>query len=212
MRLARGGLLIACVGSLMGATCASAGDKSLRVNARWCAHQYDLAVEGVPVCSTLRLDEDQLARLNQQYREVRELYGEFAAARGLTFDERKLRPPALHVVRYTQINDRAAFPRKDSVGNILGRYIMGRGWVFVTERALGEEGVTHLAHELAHWIQDMHGLKDKQRDEELAQEFHRFYEKQHKEKAGQHKEKAGEKLSCLREGVAASCARAGSEA
>jgi hypothetical protein len=198
-----------CVGSLVGATCASARVAEERVSARWCAHQYELAAERVPVCSTVRLEHAQLAHLGQQYSEVKQLYRDFAKERGLAFDEHRLRPPALHVVRYEQINDRAAFPRREGVGNILGRYIMGRAWVFVTERAL-KEGSSHLPHELAHWIQDMHGLQDRDEDESLARAFHLYYEQLVRDRHA--KEKAGEKLSCLLEASLSCAPRGGSAA
>jgi hypothetical protein len=142
---------------------------------RWCVHRY--AAEGgrLPICSTFPLEAKDVERIDAGYREARSLYAEFARERGLTFDERRLVAPAIHVVRYEQINDRVAFPREATVGNILGRYIVGRGWVFVTERALTEGGDVQLAHELAHWIQDMQGMKDADRDESLAREFHRFF-------------------------------------
>ncbi len=147
------------------------------VDERWCVHRY--AIEGgrLPVCATFPLEQSDLEQLDRSYRSARSLYPEFAKEHALAFDERRLVEPAIHVVRYEEINDREAFPRGPGVGNILGRYIVGRGWVFITDRALTGSSGVHLAHELAHWIQDAQGMAaDADRDESLAQAFHRFFE------------------------------------
>ena len=144
---------------------------------RYCTQRYTLEDGRVPLCASLPLDEAALARLEGQLHEVRALYPRFAAACGVELEGM---PPALklHVVRYEELNDRAVFPRDERVGNILGRYYVRRGVVFVTERALTDEGNFHLPHELAHWLQDHAGVDDAEEDERLARAFHRFYRSQ----------------------------------
>lgn len=169
---ALGSLLL--MAGVMSTTCAGRTNEPVR-EARWCAHRYTLEDSGIAVCATLPLERTSLLRLERQYREVTGLYPRFAEACGVPFDAAALVPPTLHVLRYDELNDRAAFPRKASVGNIVGRYYVGRSSVFVTERALVERGGIHLPHELAHWIHDMNGMKDADHDERLARAFHRFY-------------------------------------
>lgn len=141
---------------------------------RYCTLRYSIDDGRVPVCASLPLDDDALARLEAQLHEVSALYPRFATACGVALDGT---PDALtlHVVRYDELNDRAAFPRDERVGNILGRYYVGRSAVFVTERALDEGGAIHLPHELAHWLQDHAGVSDPDEDERLARAFHRLY-------------------------------------
>src|SRR5690606_24861311 len=131
-------------------TSAPSGSRS--VDERFCAHRYAIEDGQLPVCATFPLEAADLDRLDAEYREARALYSDFARDQGFAFDAERLTPPAIHVVRYEEINDRAAFPREPSVGNILGRYIVGRGWVFITDRGLaGDDLGVHLAHELAHF-------------------------------------------------------------
>jgi hypothetical protein len=156
--------------------CSSVPAAEAGVDERYCAHRYTIDAGRVPVCSTMPLADAQLGRLERNYLGTRSLYAEFASAEGLAYDARALDPPTIHVVRFEQMNDRVAFPRAASVGNILGRYIVGRRWVFITERALVEGPVIHLAHELAHWIHDGLGIAGAaERDEMLARAFHRYY-------------------------------------
>lgn len=141
---------------------------------RYCTLRYTLDAGALPVCASVSLDGAALDRLARQLDEVRALYPRFAGACGVSLDEL---PEALtlHVVRYDELNDRAAFPRDERTGNILGRYYVGRQAVFVTERALDDGGAIHLPHELAHWLNDHAGVDDPDEDERLASAFHRFY-------------------------------------
>jgi hypothetical protein len=164
----------------------SAQPRPQSVDERWCSHRYALEDGRLPVCATFPLEVSELERLDMEYREARALYSDFARDHGFVFDAERLAPPAIHVVRYEEINDRAAFPREPSVGNILGRYIVGRGWVFITDRGLESDDLgVHLAHELAHFIQDARGVaEDADRDESLAREFHRFFQDQMQARPG----------------------------
>ncbi len=163
-------LVVAAVGS-----CSGDGVTARQDGDRWCSHRYRTGDDAAPVCSTVPLEEAQLSRLARQLDEVKALYPRFAASCGVPFDPSALVAPTLHVIRYDEINDRAAFPRAGSVGNILGRYYVGRAQVFITERALEEGGGFHLPHELAHWIHDRSGVSDADEDERLARAFHRYY-------------------------------------
>ena len=120
--------------------CTAEGPPQVRADDRWCTHRYLTDGEEVPVCATLPLEASQLDRLARQLSEVKALYPSFASSCGVPFDPRALEPPTVHVLRYEEINDRSAFPREESVGNILGRYYVGRSSVFITDRALDELG------------------------------------------------------------------------
>lgn len=143
-------------------------------DARYCQRRYALDDGRVSVCASHPLEASVLSRLERQLDEALALYPRFATACGIPLEGP---PPSLtlHVVRYEELNDRVAFPRDEHVGNILGRYYVGRRAVFITERALDDGGAIHLPHELAHWLQDHAGITDPDEDERLARAFHRFY-------------------------------------
>lgn len=146
---------------------------------KYCIYTYAIGngKATIPVCSQYPLSGREVEHLNQQYSYTMFLYREFLEPKGLTLPAKTDRNLDIYFTTFEHINDVDYFPRKDPKIKIVGRYVNRVANIFLTRQALEDPLCTDAPHELAHWLNDVLGLKDKVKNEAWAQEFEAYYDR-----------------------------------
>lgn len=146
---------------------------------KYCNYTYSIHSGSVrfPVCSQYSLSKLDLEHLTRQLNSSLFLYRKFAKANGLTLPDRStVEDLDIYLTTYAHLNDPAYFPRYFKGSKIVGRYINKRADIFLTKRALIRKSNSDFPHELAHWFNDIMGVKDRETNEALALSFERYYQ------------------------------------
>lgn len=175
---------LGCVGDLFEGEVLKKAPKTLGDKVReskaplWCENTYLTGKSGTRrVCSTYPLTEEQLKVVYYQLGYTIDLYQKWIGNQGYEYHPRETVSPHFFFITMSVINDRKVFTRADNTGQVAGRYIPTRGWIFLTERAFTRDGYSDIPHEVCHWLNSNLGIsKDPKEDERLCRKFEKHYE------------------------------------
>lgn len=141
---------------------------------RFCKHVYTTD-SGIFVCSRRPLAKKHIRAINRKFDRSLELLPRFVSKWGYRKASLTKRLD-IYVISKGLMNDSSLFGDKYKNENVLARYIMGKGYLFLSYGALRPNS-TDLPHELAHWYNDNLGISSELKDERMAEAFEGFYKK-----------------------------------
>lgn len=137
------------------------------------SYSFQLTNYDVPVCSMFKLSDRDIAKVDWHSERAVKLYASWFKKRFPIPEDKKKINLSIFFVTEDVLNDKNIFPRNEN-SQIVGRYTYNKGWVFLTPHFFKEEGRGDLAHEIAHWANDVL-LHPREIDERTADQFERYY-------------------------------------